>query len=100
MRWRRPRAPYTKIPDLPYYSMENTTQSGIAGVACTIIVKGWLWYEQPEWHEYKEAYLGSTAGLDARAKVLKDEMVAEGFEDVQAFWQPQGWYEDKFLLAV
>jgi hypothetical protein len=80
--------------------METTTQSGISSVACTIIVKGWLWYEQPEWHEYKEAYLGSTAGLDARAKVLKDEMVAEGFEDVQAFWQPQGWYEDKFPLAV
>jgi hypothetical protein len=80
--------------------MENTLESGIAGVACTIFVKGWLWYEQPEWHEHKELYFGSTAGLDARAKVLKDEMVAEGFEDVQAFWQPQGWYADKFPLAV
>lgn len=80
--------------------MENTLESGIVGVACTIFVKGWLWYEQPEWHEYKEFYCGSTAGLDARAKALKDEMVGEGFEDVQAFWQPQGWYEDMLPLGV
>jgi hypothetical protein len=80
--------------------MENTLESGIAGVACTIIVKGWLWYEQPEWHEHKESYCGSTAGLHARAKALKEDMEAEGFEDVQAFWQPQGWVEDKIPMII
>jgi hypothetical protein len=81
--------------------MENTLQSGIAGVACTIIVEGWRGDGRvPDIAIHKEFYHGSTAGLDARAKALKDEMVAEGFEDVQAFWQPQGWHDDKMPLSV
>jgi len=78
--------------------MENTLQSGFAStvlgkgiipkIACTIVVEGW---GAEGVVVRKEDYSGSPFGLEIRANALIEQMVAEGLEDVEAFWQYQAW---------
>lgn len=76
----------------------QTTESGIAGVACTLIVEGRRGRNHV--HSVREVYIGPTPSLHDRAKEIHDELVKEGHWNVRAYWQPMGWIEDKIPMVI